>query len=70
MTTDTQAQIDTIGKRVADYNCFHDTSKSLFSDTETTGGGRDDQIIEIVFCDSERNLIIDTLLNKPTFIDT
>ena len=41
---------------------MHDTSKPLFFDTETTGGGREDQIIEIAFCDSDRNLIIDTLI--------
>lgn len=62
MTADTQAQIDAIFKQVEEYNQQHDTSKPLFFDTETTGGGRDDQIIEIAFCDSERNVIIDTLI--------
>ena len=31
-------------------------------DTETTGGGSEDQIIEIAFCDSDRHVIIDTLI--------
>ena len=43
-------------------NQTHDTSKPLFFDTETTGGGREDQIIEIAFCDSDRHVIIDTLI--------
>ena len=55
-------QIAVIFDRVAAYNQTHDTSKPLFFDTETTGGGREDQIIEIAFCDSDRNLIIDTLI--------
>ena len=55
-------QIAVIFDRVAAYNQTHDTSKPLFFDTETTGGGREDQIIEIAFCDSDRNVIIDTLI--------
>ena len=62
MTADTQSQIDAIFNQVAQYNQQHDTSKPLFFDTETTGAGRDDQIIEIAFCDSDRNVIIDTLI--------
>lgn len=62
MTADTQSQIDAIFNQVEEYNERHDTSKPLFFDTETTGGGRDDQIIEIAFCDSDRNVIIDTLI--------
>ena len=62
MTADPQSQIDTIFNQVEKYNQLHDTSNPLFFDTETTGGGRDDQIIEIAFCDSDRNVIIDTLI--------
>ena len=62
MTADTQSQIDAIFNQVAQYNQQHDTSKPLFFDTETTGGGREDQIIEIAFCDSDRHVIIDTLI--------
>ena len=62
MTADTQSQIDAIFNQVAQYNQQYDTSKPLFFDTETTGGGREDQIIEIAFCDSDRNVIIDTLI--------
>ena len=58
----TKDAIDAIFNQVAQYNQRHDTSKPLFFDTETTGGGRDDQIIEIAFCDSDRNVIIDTLI--------
>ena len=63
----TQHAIVAIFKQFEQYNQRHDTSKPLFFDTETTGGGRDDQIIEIAFCDSDRNLIINTLIytNKP-----
>ena len=62
MTPDTQSQIDAIFNQVAQYNQRHDTSKPLFFDTETTGGGREDQIIEIAFCNSDRHVIIDTLI--------
>ena len=62
MTADTQSQIDAIFNQVAAYNQTHDTSKPLFFDTETTSGGREDQIIEIAFCDSDRHVIIDTLI--------
>ena len=55
-------QIAVIFDRVAAYNQTHDTSKRLFFDTETIGGGREDQIIEIAFCDSDRHVIIDTLI--------
>ena len=55
-------QIAVIFDRVAAYNQTQDTSKPLFFDTETTGGGREDQIIEIAFCDSDRHVIIDTLI--------
>ena len=55
-------QIAVIFDRVAAYNQTHDTSKPLFFDTETTGGGKNDQIIEIAFCDSDRHVIIDTLI--------
>lgn len=67
----TKDAIDAIFNQVAQYNQRHDTSKPLFFDTETTGGGRDDQIIEIAFCDSERNVIIDTLIytDRPSRID-
>ena len=58
----TKDAIDAIFNQVAQYNQRHDTSKPLFFDTETTSGGRDDQIIEIAFCDSDRNVIIDTLI--------
>ena len=58
----TQHTIVAIFKKFEQYNRLHDTSKPLFFDTETTGGGRNDQIIEIAFCDSDRNLIIDTLI--------
>ena len=63
----TQHTIVAIFKQFEQYNRLHDTSKPLFFDTETTGGGREDQIIEIAFCDSDRNLIINTLIytNKP-----
>ena len=53
---------DAIFNQVAQYNQRYDTSKPLFFDTETTGGGRNDQIIEIAFCDSDRHVIIDTLI--------
>ena len=56
-----QHAIAAIFHQVEQYNQRHDTSKPLFFDTETTGGGRNDQIIEIAFCDSDRNLIINTL---------
>ena len=62
MTADTQSQIDAIFNQVVQYNQQYDTSKPLFFDTETTGGGRNDQIIEIAFCDSDRHVIIDTLI--------
>ena len=62
MIADTQSQIDAIFNQVAQYNQRHDTSKPLFFDTETIGGGREDQIIEIAFCDSDRHVIIDTLI--------
>ena len=58
----TQHAIVAIFKQFEQYNRLHDTSKPLFFDAETTGGGRNDQIIEIAFCDSDRNLIIDTLI--------
>ena len=58
----TQYAIVAIFKQVEQYNRLHDTSKLLFFDTETTGGGREDQIIEIAFCDSDRHVIIDTLI--------
>ena len=63
----TQHAIVAIFKQFEQYNRLHDTSKPLFFDTETTGGGRKDPIIEIAFCDSDRNLIINTLIytNKP-----
>ena len=65
---DTQALIDKI---FADVECYiqnNDTTKPLFFDTETTGGSKDDQIIERAFCDSDRNVIIDTLIytEKPS----
>ena len=59
---DTQALIDKI---FADVECYiqnNDASKPLFFDTETTGGSKDDQIIEIAFCDSDRNVSVDTLI--------
>ena len=62
MTADTQSQIDAIFNQVVQYNQQYDTSKPLFFETETTGGGRNDQIIEIAFCDSDRHVIIDTLI--------
>ena len=62
MTADTQSQIDAIFNQVVQYNQQYDTSKPLFFDTETTGSGREDQIIEIAFCDSDRHVIIDTLI--------
>ena len=58
----TQHAIVAIFKQVEQYNRLHDTSKPLFFDTETTGGGNEDQIIEIAFCDSDRHVIIDTLI--------
>lgn len=63
----TQHAIVAIFKQFEQYNRLHDTSKPLFFDTETTGGGREDQIIEIAFCDNDRNLIINTLIytHKP-----
>ena len=45
MTAATQSQIDAIFNQVVQYNQQYDTSKPLFFDTETTGGGRNDQII-------------------------
>ena len=58
----TQHTIVAIFKKLEQYNRLHDTSKPLFFDTETTGGGKNDQIIEIAFCDSDRHVIIDTLI--------
>ena len=58
----TQHTIVAIFKQFEQYNRLHDTSKPLFFDTETTGGGREYQIIEIAFCDSDRHVIIDTLI--------
>ena len=58
----TQYAIVAIFKQFEQCNRLHDTSKPLFFDTETTGGGRNDQIIEIAFCDSDRHVIIDTLI--------
>ena len=58
----TQHAIVAIFKQFEQCNQRHDTSKSLFFDTETTGGSREDQIIEIAFCDSDRHVIIDTLI--------
>lgn len=58
----TQHAIVAIFKQFEQYNRLHDTSKPLFFDTETTGGGREYQIIEIAFCDSDRHVIIDTLI--------
>ena len=58
----TQHAIVAIFKQFEQCNRLHDTSKPLFFDTETTGGGREDQIIEIAFCDSDRHVIIDTLI--------
>ena len=58
----TQHTIVAIFKQFEQCNRLHDTSKPLFFDTETTGGGREDQIIEIAFCDSDRHVIIDTLI--------
>ena len=58
----TQHTIVAIFKKFEQYNRLHDTSKPLFFDTETTGGGKNDQIIEIAFCDSDRHVIIDTLI--------
>jgi len=68
MTADTQSQIDAIFNQVAQYNQQYDTSKPLFFDTETTGGGREDQIIEMAFCDISINLIIYILIytNRPS----
>lgn len=62
-----QHTIVAIFKQFEQYNRLHDTSKPLFFDTETTGGGREYQIIEIAFCDSDRHVIIDTLIytDKP-----
>ena len=62
-----QHTIVAIFKQFEQYNRLHDTSKPLFFNTETTGGGRNDQIIEIAFCDSDRHVIIDTLIytDKP-----
>ena len=57
-----QHTIVAIFKQFEQYNRLHDTSKPLFFNTETTGGGRNDQIIEIAFCDSDRHVIIDTLI--------
>ena len=57
-----QHTIVAIFKQFEQYNRLHDTSKPLFFDTETTGGGREYQIIEIAFCDSDRHVIIDTLI--------
>lgn len=58
----TQHAIVAIFKQFEQCNRLHDTSKPLFFDTETTGCGRNDQIIEIAFCDSDRHVIIDTLI--------
>lgn len=58
----TVQQIEAIHTAVDNYNQNHDYSKPLFFDTETTGGGREDQIIEIAICDSDRKVIIDTLI--------
>ena len=58
----TQHAIVAIFKQFEQCNRLHDTSKPLFFDTETTGGGREDQIIEIAFCDSDRHVIINTLI--------
>ncbi|OBX84249.1 3'-5' exonuclease [Faucicola atlantae] len=58
----TKQQIAAIYAKVAAYLATNDMTKPLFFDTETTGGGRDDQMIEIAICDSERTLIVDTLV--------
>ena len=60
--TSTLQQIEAIFTAVDHYNQNHDDSKPLFFDTETTGGGKDDQLIEIAICDSDRNVIVDTLI--------
>lgn len=62
LSIETQALIDKI---FADVDCYiqnNDTGKPLFFDTENTGNSKDDQIIEIAFCDSDRNVIVDTLI--------
>lgn len=58
----TGQQVEAIYAKVAAYNDANDTTKPLFFDTETTGGSKDDQIIEIAICDSERTLIVNTLI--------
>lgn len=60
--TSTLQQIEAIFTALDHYNQNHDDSKPLFFDTETTGGGKDDQLIEIAICDSDRNVIVDTLI--------
>lgn len=64
----TQHTIVAIFKQFEQCNRLHDTSKPLFFDTETTGGGRADQIIEMAFCDISINLIIYILIytNRPS----
>ena len=41
-----------------------------FFNTETTGEGRDDQVIQIAFCNSDKNLMINTLIyiDRPSML--